>query len=161
MQCVGNYKKIFMLLAIAGVFSTVASEQVLAQDLELITNVVYSSQSTGGLGQNGKDGEDGKDGKPGADGTSGGDSGDVINLNGKSSASINVESMNGKSVVKIEATPSFKQGSSSVITLHTTSSTTVEAGSLSSQSSTSALFALRDALFSLQSMIVNYVNLLF
>lgn len=77
MQSVRNYKQIFVVLAIVAVFSTVATERVCADDAHLITNVVYTSENTGGIHQRGQDGEDGQsgqdgeDGKPGTDGAPG------------------------------------------------------------------------------------------
>ena len=165
MKFVGNYKKIAALLAIIGVFSTVVPAHVWAEDMEFITNIVFSSEKTGGVSLQGKDGKNGQDGKPGHDGQDGSNGESVSN--GESSASVHVGStVNGKRVVDIQTTQTVPANDSSIPAIHTTSSSQVQAiGSLNSSddraTSPSAFLALRQALFSLQSMIVNYVSTLF
>ncbi len=147
MQCVGNYKKILVLLAITAIFSTVAPVRVFAENASLITNVVYSSQNTGGISVNGADGQDGERGQDGKNGESGQDGAD-----GKAGG-------NGASVVNPE-------DSSSVSVIHTATSSKVGAqanveSTNSVDSSFGALSALQEALFSLRLMLVTYVSELF
>jgi len=164
MKLVGNFKKIFAMLAIAAVFSTVAPVQVFAEDEELITNFVYSSQNSGGIRVQGKDGQDGEDGKKGQDGKSGSNGQSVINVTGDTNASMQIESAKGTNSVKIETSHNVSgdTSSTSTTTKHSaTSSQTTTSTSLYSSSSTGTFLALQEALFSLRTVILNYVSLLF
>lgn len=166
MKCVGMNNRILALLAIAAVFSTVAPASVQAEDVQFITNVSYSSHTTGGVSSQGKNGTDGKDGADGKDGTAGASGGSVINI-GNNTASVKIGSTaNGAEVFEYQNTEIAPEGSSSA-SLHTASSSTVEAhASLQSSSSSTAseggvFLALKEKLASLQLMLVTYVSLLF
>lgn len=159
MVIVGNDKKIIVLLAIALFFSTVSPVQVLAGDVEFITNVVYTSQTTGGVSKDGKDGADGEDGKDGKDGQPGKNGGSVVTVDSTSSASVHVESMQGNTTV-VDFKASSSQSSTSAYTATTSTDTSV--GSFdSTDTDTSVLFALQEALFSFRLMLVKYVSQLF
>ncbi len=152
----GLYNRIFAFLAITAVSSTVATAYAQAQTVPFVTNVVYSSQQTGGITTDGKDGEDGKDGQDGAPGVSGRS---VINVDRDSGASVRIESTmnNGQEVISAQKTaPSFGFATSSTVEVKAAS-----ASSSSTASDQSALLALQEALFSLQLMLVKYVSVLF
>ncbi len=160
MTRVGLYNSIGVLLAITAVFSTVAVAFAQGQSEPFVTNVVYSSQQTGGVSVNGQDGEDGKDGQDGKPGVSGRS---VINVDGQSSASVYLRSVGGDVQVK-EAQIAAPSSSSSAFVYTFTSSNAQPEGSADSSSTASqqdSPLTLKEALFSLQLMLVKYVSVLF
>lgn len=144
----GIYNSIARLLAIAVLFSTVAPVSVSAQeDASLISTIVFSSHTTGGVvsrGTDGKDGADGADGKPGENGSAGADGVSTMNPEGNSFAFSGSEVIAGTSSAQ------------AVI-----SSTTVLAeGSEDQEAAKSLLAELQETLQSLQIIVAKYVSLL-
>lgn len=164
MKTVGMNKEIFVLLAIAVLFSTVAPVSASAQETSFITNVVFTQNSSGGKISVGADGQDGQDGKAGEDGKSGAHGTSVINSNGGASAQIE-SIVNGIKVLDIAEERSLQDDATSSEVFATSSSRVEINGDLINTedhtSSPSALFALQEALLSLQLMFAKYVSVLF
>lgn len=174
MQSFQNYKRLFVLLAIVAIFSTVAPDSVFAEDTSLITNVVYSSQSTGGIsqkgadGQDGERGQDGEDGKKGQDGQPGKSGSSVSTEDGKSSPSLGTKvAPQEVKVLNIVKTQSSHDEESFVFATHTATSSAVVAqialqkNTNGDESSVSVFSELKEALLSLRLMLVTYVNVFF
>lgn len=162
------YNQLFAYIAITTAFMVVIPIRVSANDPSYVTNVVFSSNSTGGQSSNGVDGQDGSDGADGQDGTDGraGKNGQVIN-SARSEESLRIKStINGVTVVDIDNSKTFLNDVDAATITHATSSSILEINEkLLSQGSTSVAedeqsFIYR-TLLQLRLMLITYVNKLF
>src|SRR3989344_6174778 len=98
-----HYYNVCAGLVFIVIFSTVAPVNAWASDTSFITNVTYTSQSTGGQsskGADGQDGQDGEDGKHGEDGKPGTSGGSVVT--GNSTSEMHIESsLNGEKIIDV------------------------------------------------------------
>ena len=149
------------MLAFVAVFSTVAPVSVFGEDTALITNVVFTSNTTGG--QTGTQGTNGQDGKPGQDGQSGTSGASIVSK--KSTATMHVETVSNdqKTVTTYKVQAPETQPSS---TTQEATSSHLQKEDISTNSSTvgfteQSFIGIRQALLSISLMLRNYVNLLF
>jgi hypothetical protein len=162
-----SYRSEATSLAFTTVFSTVAPEKVYAQTEPLITNFVYTSQNTGGVSKKGQDGEDGRDGKAGQNGTAGQNGKSVSTADSQSSASVKIKTTEAGVMVQDEVytDEALEDAKNSLINptsslgSNTMDQTNTNFGG--EQSDPITLKALREALASLQLMLVKYVSFLF
>lgn len=168
-----TYSIIAILLAFAVAFSTVSPVVAFAQDTITITNWAQSSSQTGGNSSSGQDGQPGSDGQDGQNGSSGQDGEDGApgtsgaSIEGKSSASIHVQStVDGKTVVDTQTAVS-EDGSAFVFATHTysnMSSNTEDSSFVATatvEESEGSRLGILQFFVSVKNSILTYVSLLF